>query len=195
MTQPQSQVALLSFTGGARNFIVRTNPNFILWSYQLRTHIDNTYGGRVIQILGVNFGTVSIEIEAGMGGLAEFQRVVKWFRDTSLWQRDNHKPIRMTYPERQYILDVYVSKLSIQDSLDNVLRPLQITFEIEDDFSRVLSGELINEELKRLNAGIGYIANPYNDIRKGFDAEGNIVDREQTPLPPGGGPLVPTSDL
>jgi hypothetical protein len=83
MTQPPHLTsALLTFTGGARNFVVRTNPNFILWSYQLRTKVFNTYGGRVIQILGVNFGTVSIEIESGGGGLAEFQRVIKWFRDT-----------------------------------------------------------------------------------------------------------------
>jgi hypothetical protein len=99
----------------------------------------------------------------------------------------------MTYPERQYALDVYVSTISIADELTNVVRPLQITFEIEDDFTRVLSGELTSEYLTKLNEGVGYTANPYNNPQKQFDAQGNIINKaervQQFPESTGRGPL------
>jgi hypothetical protein len=169
-----AETALLTFSGGARNFIVRTNPNYISYSYNLRTQAYPTYGGRVIQILGVNFDTLEIEIESGglktvnglPGGYAYFRSVIKWFRDTSLWQRNTKKPIRFTYPARNYALDVFLKNLTIADDLQNVLRPLQMTMEIEDDFTGLLTGDIVDSELNYFQEGIGYEQNPYNDIAK-----------------------------
>lgn len=164
-------VALLTFTGGVRTLVVRTNPNYIIWSYNLRTKTYPTYGGRVVQILGVNYGTLQIEIESGSqktvngkeGGYAYFRDVIKWFRDTSLWQRNTKRPIRFSYPERNYILNVFLKNLDIADDLANVTRPLQITMEIEDDFTGLLTGDIVDNELKYFQDGIGYEKNPYND--------------------------------
>lgn len=163
--------ALLTFTGGARNFIVRTNPNYISWSYQLRTQEYPTYGGKVVQILGVNYGPVQIEIESGSkrvingqaGDYAYFRSVIQWFKDTSIWQRNNKQPIRMTYPKRNYVLDVFLKSLTVADDLQNVLRPLQIELEVEDDFTGLLTGDIVDNELKYFADGIGYQKNPYND--------------------------------
>lgn len=168
----EGDVALLTFSGGARNFIVRTNPNYISYSYTLRTQSFPTYGGRVIQILGVNYGTLSIELESGSkktvngkaGDYAYFRSVVQWFKDTSLWQRNNKQPIKFTYPARNYVLNVFLKNLSISDDLQNVLRPLQMDMEIEDDFTGLLTGDIIESELKYFQDGIGYEKNPYNDI-------------------------------
>lgn len=172
-----AEVALLTFTGGVRNFIVRTNPNYISYSYDLRMQVYPTYGGRVIQILGVNYDTLQIEIESGSsktvngkaGGYAYFRDVIKWFKDTSLWQRNSKKPVRFTYPQRNYIMDVFLKSISIADDLQNVLRPLQIQFEIEDDFNGLITGDIVDNELKYFQDGIGYEKNPYNDITKNID--------------------------
>jgi hypothetical protein len=169
-----TEVALLTFSGGVRNFIVRTNPNYISYSYSLRTQTYPTYGGRVVQILGVNYGPLQIEIESGSkkivngkaGDYAYFRSVVQWFRDTSLWQRNSKKPIRFTYPARNYVLDVFLKSVTISDDLENVLRPLQIQMEIEDDFTGLLSGDIIENELKYFQDGIGYESNQYNDPMK-----------------------------
>lgn len=174
-----TETALLTFSGGARTFVVRTNPNYISYSYNLRTKVFPTYGGRVVQILGVNYGTLQIEIESGSnktvngkpGGYAYFRSVIKWFRDTSLWQRNNKKPIRFTYPARNYVLDVFLKNIDIADDLQNVLRPLQITMEIEDDFTGLLTGDIIRSELDYFQDGIGYEANPYNDLLKNISKE------------------------
>jgi hypothetical protein len=165
------KTALLTFTGGARNFVVRTNPNYISYSYNLRTQEFPTYGGKVIQILGVNYGTVQIEVESGSpktvngqaGGYAYFRSVIQWFKDTSIWQRNNKLPIRMTYPERNYVLDVFLKQLIVSDDLTNVLRPLQIQMEIEDDFSGLLTSDIIDKELQYFQDGIGYQQDAYND--------------------------------
>lgn len=166
-----TETALLTFSGGARNFIVRTNPNYISYSYNLRTQVYPTYGGRVIQILGVNYGPLQIEIESGskktingkVGDYAYFRSVIQWFRDTSLWQRNTKRPIRFTYPARNYVLDVFLKNIAIADDLENVLRPLQIQFEIEDDFTGLLTGDIIDNELKYFQDGIGYEKGLYND--------------------------------
>lgn len=167
-----SDVALLTFSGGARNFIVRTNPNYINYSYSLRTKAYPTYGGRVVQILGVNYGTLMIEIESGSpkvengqaGAYPYFRSVIKWFRDTSLWQRNTKQPIKFTYPERNYILNVFLKRLNIADDLENVTRPLQMELEIEDDFTGLLTGDIMNAELKYFQDGIGYEKGVYNDL-------------------------------
>lgn len=174
-----AETALLTFTGGVRDFIVRTNPNYISYSYNLRTQTYPTYGGKVVQILGVNYGTLQIEIESGSsktisgqpGGFAYFKSVVQWFKETSLWQRNTKKPIRFTYPVRNYVLDVFLKTITIADDLQNVMRPLQIEFEIEDDFNGFITGEIVDKELSYFQDGIGYESNPYNDPDKNIDPE------------------------
>ena len=183
-------VALLTFTGGARSFTLRTNPNYISYSYSLRTKTFQTYGGKVIQILGVNYGPLQIEIESGSittvnghpGGFEYLRSVVQWFKETSLWQRNNKRPIRFTYPERNYILDVYLKTLIIADDLENVLRPLQMEFEIEDDFTGLLTGDVIDSELQYFQDGIGYEVNLYNDPMKQI-----VNEPGTTSVPPGTG--------
>lgn len=183
-----AETALLTFTGGPRSFIVRTNPNYISYSYTLRTRTYQTYGGKVVQILGVNFETLSIEIESGSektvngkpGGYAYFRSVIQWFKETSLWQRNTKNSIRFTYPARNYCLDVFLKSIYVADDLQNVLRPLQIDMEIEDDFTGLLTGDIVKDELKYFQDGIGYEDNPYNDPLKNIDHTDS--------------PLVPTSD-
>lgn len=170
-------VALLTFTGGVRNFVVRTNPNYISYSYNLRMQTYPTYGGRVTQILGVNFGVVQIEIESGsirningqVGGLEYFKSVIQWFKDTSLWQRNTKRSIRMTYPARNYVLDVFLKSITIADDLQNVVRPLQIQMEVEDDFTGLLTGDIVDSELNYFQDGIGYEDNPFNDPDQDID--------------------------
>jgi hypothetical protein len=186
------QTALLTLTGGPRPFVVRTNPNYISYAYTLRTQTYPTFGGKVVQILGVNFETLRIEIESGSnkvengqpGGYAYFREVIKWFKETSLWQRNTKKAIRFTYPARNYVLDVFLKNLYIADDLQNVLRPLQIEMEIEDDFTGLLSGDIVKDELKYFQDGIGYSDNPYNN------PDLNIDTTDTPPVPPGtgGGP-------
>lgn len=192
-----ADVALLTFSGGVRNFVVRTNPNYISYSYSLRTQTYPTYGGRVIQILGVNYGTLQIEIESGSirtingqpGGYEYLRSVVKWFRDTSLWQRNSKKTIRFTYPARNYVLDVFLKDITISDDIQNVLRPLQLKMEIEDDFTGLLTGDLVDQELKYFQDGIGYEANPYNmdPITLSEKNDSSPSSGQQQALPPVGG--------
>lgn len=171
------ETALLTFTGGVRNFVVRTNPNYISYSYVLRTKVYPTYGGKVVQILGVNYGPVQIEIDSGsahtvngkVGGRDYFLSVIKWFKETSIWQRNNKKPIRFSYPARNYVMDVFLKNITIADDLENVLRPLQIEMEIENDFTGVLTRDIVLDEIKYFQDGIGYERNPYNDPDKNID--------------------------
>lgn len=171
------ETALLTFSGGVRNFIVRTNPNYIAYSYSLRTQEYPTYGGKVIQILGVNYESLQIEIDSGsshtvngkQGGFEYFKSVIQWFKETALWQRNTKRPVRFTYPVRNYVLDVFLKTITIADDLENVVRPIQLEFEIESDFTGLLTGDIIDDELKYFQDGIGYERGPYNDPQKNID--------------------------
>lgn len=76
MTDP----SLLTFSSthpGIAPLTVRTNPNSILWSYNLNTVTFPTYGGAVTQILSVNID--DIEVTGQVGSYTELEEIYKWF--------------------------------------------------------------------------------------------------------------------
>src|ERR1700756_4895448 len=59
-------ICTLTWNGSTLQF--RTNPNSIEWTYTLNTKVENTYGGRVIQILSTKIDDLTVTVECGWGG-------------------------------------------------------------------------------------------------------------------------------
>jgi hypothetical protein len=146
-----------------RKFVFRVDPYNVTWSYSLRTHTDNTYGGKVIQLLGVSLGDLSVDIVTGAGGLEEAKRVMGFFREMYLWQRDQQQLATFSYPQKKYNLQVWAKNITMQDSLTNVDFPIQMTFAIQEDLGGTLTKTSMRKELSKLADGIGYDKNVYND--------------------------------
>lgn len=123
---------------------------------------DNTYGGKVIQILSVQIQTMSIPIVSGAGGRAYMMSVFNFFRDMMIWQRDTGKPGTFTYTPRNYNLQIYASNLKLEDNLQNVIYPVTMTFNVQSDLAGVVKDQIISAEIAHLQQGIGYTENSFN---------------------------------
>ena len=145
-----------------KRFDFRVDPYSINWGYNLRTHNDDTYGGKVVQILGTELTTLSITTVAGAGGIDYVNSLMKFFRDMCLWQQDTQNLATFSYPFKNYFLNVWGLTISYSDQVGNVVYPVSMTFNIQDDINKELSKVAMTAELSRLVEGVGYTKSIYN---------------------------------
>lgn len=144
------------------DFRFRIDPESIEWTYKLNTHTDNTYGGKVIQILSVQINTMTIPIVSGAGGRAYMMSVFNFFRDMMIWQRDTGKSGTFTYTPRGYNLKIFASNLKLEDNLQNVIFPVSMAFDVQADLAGIVKDQIISAEIAHLQQGIGYTENSFN---------------------------------
>lgn len=159
---PNSQrgIATLEFRGKTLRF--RTNPNEVWWDYSLITAEENTYGGRVVQLLGVNVDNLVVTIECGRGGWEYQRQVIAFMRDMINEQRKNGDPGLFSYTTRNWRLKVFAQSVPYQDSVTAVTREMSLRFKVQEDVSGVISSNALTGELARLRDGIGFRKGPYN---------------------------------
>ena len=154
-------LATLEHRGKVLTF--RTNPNKIRWNYQLKTKVDETYGGRVIQILSTAITDLSVTADAGSGGWPYMRQVAEFFRDMLFDQREGGLPGTFTYPGRGWEMKVFALQFPYKDRWDDVRREFTMQFKVQEDVSGVISSNTIALELSKIKEGIGYSKNEYND--------------------------------
>lgn len=147
-------------------FTFRTNPNEIWWNYELLTHTEETYGGRVIQILGLKLGDLSVKVECGGGGWDYLMMVVNYLRDL-LTQQRNSVPAQFSYTTRGWLLSVYGMSVPYGDQVTATTREIELNFKIQQDINGLLSQGTLDANINNINVGIytpGYPPhNQYND--------------------------------
>ena len=157
---------LCTLSHGGRSFKFRTNPNEIWWSYELITHIDQTYGGRVVQLLGTRLGDLTVKVECGRGGWPYFMQVISYLRDVISDQRGG-STATFEYTTRNWKLNVYAMNAPFADEVTATVREVELNFKIQEDVNGVVSAATLNGELARLQDGIyrpgQKIHNQYND--------------------------------
>ena len=139
----------------------RTNPNSILWDYELISHIEQTYGGRVVQILGTKMDNLQVTVDCGQGGWPYAMWVVQWMRDLMVQQR-NGKPATFTYTTRNWKLKVYALNVPFHDAVQETVRELTLNFKIQEDVTGLQQAASISQALSALTNGIGFFANSFN---------------------------------
>jgi hypothetical protein len=148
-------ICTLSFGGKTLQF--RTNPNSITWDYQLITHVEETYGGRVIQILGVKMDNLVVKVDCGQGGLPYLMYVVQFMRDLMVTQR-NGQPATFTYTTRNWNLKVFALNVPFHDEVTATIRELELRFKIQEDVAGTQISSAISDALNALQDGIGLLA-------------------------------------
>lgn len=153
-------ICTLSYPGfSPLNF--RTNPNSILWDYELITHVEQTYGGRVIQILGTKMDNLQVSVDCGQGGWPYAMYIVQFMRDLMVQQR-NGTPATFSYTTRGWQLKVFALNVPFHDAVQETIRELTLNFKIQQDVSGLQEAASISDALMALTNGIGFTANSFN---------------------------------
>ncbi len=146
-----------------RNFVFKVDPYDIAWGYTLRSQTTDTYGGKVIQILGVELNNLTINTVAGGDGYPYLEEMRDFFREMGRWQQNYQEPATFLFPPKNYHIKFWGQRFTFDNSLDNVVYPVQITGMIQEDIAGTLKQSIMTEEIKKLAEGIGYVRNQYND--------------------------------
>jgi hypothetical protein len=154
-------IASLAF--GGRTWRFRTNPNSVRFSYQLNTHIEQTFGGRVCQILSCKIEDLVVVVEAGSAGWAYAANLALFLRDFLDYQRNpSAPPGNFVYTTRNWNFQVYQLSIPFQDQVQATVRPLELHFKVQEDVSGVVSGAILDATLAALQDGVGWRRDQYN---------------------------------
>lgn len=177
-------MGIASITHGDQVFRFRTDPNSIRWTYTVNTKVDETYGGRVIQILSVKVENLTVTADCGMGGWPYMMEVATAFRDLLVNQRGG-APAVFSYAPRGYKLGCYATAMPFKDSWDAVAREFTMTFKVQEDISGVVTSSSMSAELARLKEGIGF------DKTSGYNYNGGDATKSEGGTQPAEKPTTP----
>jgi hypothetical protein len=159
---PQRGIASLTFKGRTLRF--RTNPNEIWWSYTLNTNVEQTYGGRVVQILSTRIEDLIVKVDCGRGGWEYLNQIVDFIRQMMIDQRESGgTPGTFSYTTRRWNMKVYSLSVPFQDQVTAVNRELELRFKVLEDLNGEISRTSLSTELARLQDGVGFHKSGYND--------------------------------
>lgn len=144
----------------------RSNPKEFNWSYTLNKRVDQTYGGRVIQLLGTRIDDFSFTADSGSvgndGGWPYMYRVATFMRNVMIQQRKG-VPATFEYTTRGWKFNAFIVSIPFADAVEEVLREFTVSMKVQEDVSGVMSQNTLQAELNRLQDGIGFHRSKYND--------------------------------
>jgi hypothetical protein len=143
-------------------FRFRSNPKEFNWSYTLNKRVDQTYGGRVIQLLGTRIDDFSFKADCGAGRWEYMNRAAKFMRDVMIAQRGG-TPATFEYTTRGWRFNAYVNSVPFADAVEEVLREFEVGLKVQEDISGVMSRNTLQAELRNLKDGVGFRRSKYND--------------------------------
>lgn len=136
----------------------RTNPNSISWDYNLITNVQQTYGGRVIQILGAKVDNLEVKVDCGQGGWDYAMYVVQFMRDAMMMQR-NGIPGQFIYTTRNWDLKVFAVNVPFHDAVEETVRELTLQFKVQQDVAApAIASQSIANAIMRLQQGMGFLS-------------------------------------
>lgn len=154
-------IASLTFAG--RTWRFRTNPNAVNFGYTLNTNIEQTFGGRVVQILSCKIDDLVVQVEAGNAGWAYAANLALFLRDFLDYQRaPQAAPGVFEYTTRRWKFNVYALSIPFQDEVQATVRPLELHFKVQEDISGVVSGAILDATISMLQTSVGWTRTVYN---------------------------------
>lgn len=155
-------MGVVTISHGSRVFRFRVDPTAVSWTYNLNTKVEETYGGRVVQILSIRLGDLTVESNSGSGGWDYLKTVIDFCRDVLFQQKETGRPAVFSYPTKGWEMEVFLSNIPYADQTENTHFPFRLRFKIQEDVSGVISADSITSELDKVRDGIGYERNDYN---------------------------------
>ena len=174
---PQRGIA--SLTWGSHVLRFRTDPNEVTWNYSLITKTDQTYGGRVVQILGTRIDDLTVKVDCGQGGWPYLIKVVAFMRDLMVAQRNGQTAV-FEYTTRNWKLKVYAASFPFADQVNSTTRELTLNFKVQEDISGIVSSTTISTALQSFINGIGWERNEYNDFFYAPNNDEGLIGNSET---------------
>lgn len=156
-----------------RPLSVETGADSFRWSYESKTASFPTYGGEVVQILGVYIDNISIQ--GTVRSYAEMEEIYGWFveyielatQGSGPDPSFSEEPIAMFYPERGWRMTIQpISVPGFRLSNDTVAPKWRIeaaVYEADPEITK-LTLEKAVKGITELNADIGFDEdNPFSD--------------------------------
>ena len=155
----------------------RLDPESVEWEYRIKYVDTPTVGGKVVQILGANFGDMTLVGSFGLGGWEEqatFLTTMKEMADKQVkdagTMNSSAEPFRFAYPTKGWDFLVYLKAFSNPDgptsvsiTADMVNPKWQLTlFIVEDNAGLRKAGAGADAFIGRLAAGLGWKKTKYN---------------------------------
>lgn len=162
-------MGVVTITHGGRIFRFRTDPTGITWTYNLNVNVDETYGGRVVQLLSIRLGDLVVEASSGAARWDYYKDLIDFCRNVVFDQKETGEPAIFSYPTKGYELKVFLSNIPYSDEVGNTHFPFRLRFKIQEDVSGVISSESMGSELDKVRDGIGYERNDYNYPQDRYD--------------------------
>lgn len=174
---PQRGIASLTWGNHVLRF--RTNPNEVTWNYSLITKTDQTYGGRVVQILGTKIEDLTVKVDCGNGGWPYLVKIVTFMRDLMVAQRNGQTAV-FEYTTRKWKLKVYAASFPFADQITATTRELTLNFKVQEDISGIVSSATISAALQAFINGVGWERNQYNDFFYAPNSDTGIIPNAET---------------
>lgn len=185
-------MGVASITHNGNVFRFRTDPNTVRWNYRLNTSVQQTYGGRVVQLVSATIEDLTVTADAGLGGWDYIHRAALFFRNMMFDQRNGGKHGVLEYPPRGWKLGVYAVNFPFADDVAAVAREYTLTFKVQEDISGVLATSSLALEIAALKDGVGYEHNEYNTPAIDLDSPATDPPVTSGDQPPG--PSAPVGD-
>lgn len=155
---------IASLTHNGRILRFRTNPNSIWWTYKLNTVEEQTYGGRVVQILSTSIEDLVIKVDCGRGGWPYLTQVVNFLKQMMIDQRQRGGITgEFSYTTRNWRMKVFALTVPFQDQVAATTRELELRFKVAEDVSGVMSQIALSSEINRIQDGMGFRKSRFND--------------------------------
>lgn len=189
-------MGIASITHQGKTLRFRTNPNSVTWEYNLKTRVEETYGGQVVQVLSANIDNLRVTADAGRGGWPYLESVALFFRDMLYDQREGRgEPGVFRYPNRGWELKVFALNFPFKDSVPDILKEFTLQFKVQEDVTGIVSSSLIESEMAKLSKGIGWERNEYNTPHLEWnDGVYEPIPLDRTSSGPGGSPTSDNDD-
>lgn len=145
-----------------QKLVLDVNPHEISYSYNLNTSEMQTIAGKVVQILSVNIGdlTLSSTIGGSRGKIDEnfnrYMKMVQFCRNLMIWQADTNKPAYFAFPELSYSFKVFLRGQTFTDDFKNVAYPYSMTFSVDEDITGVATTTAMESALSKVKKDVGF---------------------------------------
>lgn len=164
--------AYLSY--GTQELRLRLAPTKAQLGYQLLTSEQNTLGGKVVQLLGIDITGLTITLDTGTGWEGEFKSIHSFLLEGLRYCTRTGGNMRFRYPIRQWDFKVIPQSVpALERSLDQASLEMTISFNVDEVTKALTSSIMVYELTKLKDSMLETVKNDYNYPRSD---KGNTAD-------------------
>lgn len=148
-------------------YVFDINPSEATWTYKLNIASQDTYGGRVVQLLSCRIEKMQVGGYLTQRGTAENQwarmeEFEKKIRDIMGWHAANKRPLKFYFPALDWVGDVYLTGYSnVKYDVKTSAVSYTLMMNVDSGFETIRE-HASTEGLDVIPDGVNWVRNEYN---------------------------------